>query len=108
MISFQYKKRFQEIYAEIEIIVKKAKQEIENANWKNSWRLMNKNQKLLSELGVSIKKLDNMINAALDAGAFGAKISGAGGGDCMIAIASAGDIKSVEKQSPKRRKNYQY
>ena len=91
------KKRLQEIYNEIEIIVKKAKQEVENANWKIVGELMNKNQKLLSELGVSIKKLDDMIGASLDAGAFGAKISGAGGGDCMIAIASSDDIKSVEK-----------
>jgi len=28
-----------------------------------------------------------MINASLLAGAYGAKLSGAGGGDCMIAIA---------------------
>ncbi len=91
------KKKLQEIYAEIEIIVKKAKQEIENSNWKIVGELMNKNQRLLSELGVSIKKLDDMINAALGVGAFGAKISGAGGGDCMIAITPKNNIKSVEK-----------
>ena len=58
---------------------------------------MNKNQRLLSELGVSIKKLDDMMSASLGAGAFGAKISGAGGGDCMIAITPTNNIKSVEK-----------
>ena len=40
-------------------------------------------------LGVSIEKLDNMIKGALDNGAYGAKLSGAGGGDCMIALSSS-------------------
>jgi mevalonate kinase len=91
------RKRLQEIYDEIEVIVEKAKLEIEDANWERFGKLMNKNQGLLSELGVSIEKLDNMINAALGAGAFGAKISGAGGGDCMIAVAPEDHIKSVEE-----------
>jgi mevalonate kinase len=90
-------KRLRDIYAEIEGIVKKAKQEIENANWKIVGELMNSNQKLLIELGVSTEKLDNMINASLDAGVYGAKISGAGGGDCMIALVPEDHIKSVEK-----------
>jgi len=35
---------------------------------------------------VSTEKLETMISAANAAGAYGAKLSGAGGGDCMIAI----------------------
>jgi mevalonate kinase len=49
-------------------------------------KIMNKNQELLSELGVSTARLDAMIAAARNAGAFGAKLSGAGGGDCMICL----------------------
>jgi mevalonate kinase len=49
---------------------------------------MNKNQELLVKLGVSSVKLDAMTYAANNAGAFGAKLSGAGGGDCIIAISS--------------------
>ncbi len=48
--------------------------------------LMNENQRLLEILGVNIPKLDAMIAAARGAGAYGAKLSGAGGGDCMIAL----------------------
>lgn len=89
-------KRLQEIYNEIETIVKKGKQAIENSNWQQSGQLMNENQKLLEELGVSTPKLNAMIKAALANGAYGAKLSGAGGGDCMIAFVPADKLKSVE------------
>jgi len=51
----------------------------------------------LEELGVSSPKLDRLINAARAAGAYGAKLSGAGGGDCMIALVSDDKKKNVEK-----------
>jgi len=59
---------------------------LEQKNWPELGRLMNQNQALLRRLGVSTPKLDQMIETALAAGAYGAKLSGAGGGDCMIAL----------------------
>lgn len=88
--------RLQEIYNEIEKIVEKTKPLIISSDWQKVGELMSENQKLLSELGVSIDKLDNMISGAISAGAYGAKLSGAGGGDCMIALAPEVKIKSVE------------
>ena len=38
-------------------------------------------------LDVSTVKIDNMLDAALDAGALGGKITGSGGGGCMFAYA---------------------
>lgn len=78
--------RLNEIYSEIEDIVEKAKPEILNQNWEFVGSLMNDNQNLLKELGVSIDKLDKMIAGAINRGAYGGKLSGAGGGDCMIAL----------------------
>jgi mevalonate kinase len=49
-------------------------------------RLMNVNQGLLDALGVNILELSNLIYSARGAGAFGAKITGAGGGGCMVAL----------------------
>ncbi len=50
--------------------------------------LMNDHQKVLREiLKISTPKIDRMIKAALDAGAFGGKINGSGGGGCMFAYA---------------------
>ena len=49
-------------------------------------RLMNVNQGLLDALGVNILELSRLIYSARVAGAFGAKITGAGGGGCMVAL----------------------
>ncbi len=77
----------EKIYDDISLLVEQAKDTITASDWKKFGELMNKNQEYLSELGVSIDKLDDMINGAVSAGAYGAKLSGAGGGDCMIAVA---------------------
>ena len=58
--------------------------------------LMNFNEGYLATLGVESKKLADMIYRARDAGAYGAKLSGAGIGDCMIAIASEDKKQAVE------------
>ena len=50
--------------------------------------LLNDHQKILKDvLGISTPKIDRMIEAALKAGAYGAKINGSGGGGCMFAYA---------------------
>ncbi len=50
--------------------------------------LMNEHQKVLRDiLKISTPKIDRMIAAALNAGAYGAKINGSGGGGCMFAYA---------------------
>lgn len=49
--------------------------------------LMNINHALLCGMRVSDESLDWLINAARKAGALGAKLTGAGGGGCMVALA---------------------
>lgn len=49
--------------------------------------LMNANQSLLSELGVSDERNDAVIKLAMNAGALGAKLTGGGGGGSCIALA---------------------
>jgi mevalonate kinase len=49
-------------------------------------RLMDFNHGLLSALGVSSRSLDAMVWAARDAEAHGAKLTGAGGGGCIVAL----------------------
>ncbi len=84
------------IYNSIEILVNSAKEEIVKQNWEQIGILMSENQKLLQSLGVSIPKLDNMIMSANNAGAYGAKLSGAGGGDCIIALTPQEKISEVK------------
>ena len=57
-------------------------------------QLLNEHQKVLREvLGISTFKINRMIDAAIDAGAYGAKINGSGGGGCMFAYAPASPEK---------------
>jgi mevalonate kinase len=49
-------------------------------------RYMNMNHALLEVLGVGHPQLSKIVLAARSAGAFGAKITGAGGGGCMVAL----------------------
>lgn len=48
--------------------------------------LMNDNHELLRALGVSTPRLEQARTMALRAGAFGAKLTGAGGGGCVVAL----------------------
>lgn len=57
--------------------------------------LMNINQGLLDAIGVSSPELANLICAARSAGAYSAKITGAGGGGCMVALTRSSDVEQV-------------
>jgi mevalonate kinase len=57
--------------------------------------LMNMNHALLYGLGVSDESLEWLINGARKGGALGAKLTGAGGGGCMIALAREEKLERV-------------
>jgi len=56
---------------------------------------MNINQGLLDAIGVSSPELADLIFAARSAGAYSAKITGAGGGGCMVALTQLPDVEKV-------------
>lgn len=62
---------------------------LERGEWAELGRLINLNQLLLEKIGVSCPELDALIDAALNAGAWGAKLSGSGGGGIMVALTPA-------------------
>lgn len=57
--------------------------------------LMNINHAMLSAMGVSNEPLDRLVHAARKAGALGAKLTGAGGGGCMVALAPPDGLERV-------------
>jgi len=59
--------------------------------------LMNINHALLCAVGVSHEALERLIYAARKDGALGAKLTGGGGGGCMIALAETDKLKRVAK-----------
>lgn len=58
--------------------------------------LMNENQRLLAQLTVSSPALEKLNDAAKDAGATGAKLSGGGRGGNMIALSPTQDTTAIE------------
>jgi mevalonate kinase len=62
--------------------------------------LMNINHGLLSALGVSSRSLDTMVWAAREAGAEGAKLTGAGGGGCIVALDRTAETQTSLRYTP--------
>lgn len=105
--KFKHKERkFMEGVGEIVKIVLEARDELRKSkpDLYKIGELMNLNQHYLAEYlqvsgdcPVSPNKLEVLIEAALNAGALGAKLSGSGGGGCMIAICLPEDIEAVSE-----------
>ncbi len=74
------------IFDQIDKVTKEAKRKLMEENFAEVGKLMVENQNLLNELGISSVELDRLNKVSMEAGALGAKLSGAGGGDCMIAV----------------------
>jgi mevalonate kinase len=89
-------RKIKNIFDRIEAITLKAKKSIKAKDWPEVGRLMQQNQTLLEEIGVSTYRLENLITTAENAGAWGAKLSGAGGGDCIIALCPEEKKQQVE------------
>lgn len=76
--------------AGIESLVKNAKLCIEAGDVRGLGQLMNYNQMLLSGLFLSTADIERACAIARDAGALGAKLTGAGGGGAVIALCEDG------------------
>lgn len=77
-------------------IVKRAKLVLKRGDYSKLGQLMNLNQGWLQALGVSTNELDYLINISRLSGAYGSKLSGAGGGDCMVALINEENRVAVE------------
>jgi mevalonate kinase len=91
------KRRVNGIFSDITLLVEQAKQTLNQQDWPHLGLLMDQNQHLLRQLQVSSIELENLIAAAKSVGAWGAKLSGAGGGDCMLALPNDDGRSAVAK-----------
>ncbi len=78
-------------------IARQARTAIETGDATVLGSLMDENQRLLMEMGVSSPELERLIQAARDAGALGAKLSGAGRGGNMIALVQKDDVGRIRQ-----------
>ncbi|MDD4651905.1 MAG: mevalonate kinase [Methanothrix sp.] len=69
---------------------------IKEGNAAETGELMNINHGLLASLGVSSREMEELVYAARGAGgALGAKLTGAGGGGCMIALPGSAGLEPL-------------
>lgn len=86
-----------EIFDGMSRLVEEGREALLTRDWRRLGRAMSLSQSLLDALGVSTPKLAQLVSVAEDAGAYGAKLSGAGGGDCMVALAEAEQRDGVRR-----------
>jgi len=78
----------EQIFDAIAELVNNAQNALETGEHAKLGQLMDLNQQLLNSLLLSTTKLEEMCQLARDSGALGAKLTGGGGGGCMIALAA--------------------
>lgn len=91
--------KFAQIFDACGRIAKAARQAIEAGNVQQVGQLMTENHTWLQKMTVSSPELDNLVDAALRAGALGAKLSGAGRGGNMIALVAEDEMETAVRDA---------
>jgi mevalonate kinase len=79
-------------FAGIRSLVDNARLALEAGDVIGLGRLMDLNQMLLAGLFLSTQEIEQMCSLAREAGAHGAKLTGAGGGGCVVALVPSGEV----------------
>ncbi|MBT8450671.1 MAG: mevalonate kinase [Deltaproteobacteria bacterium] len=85
-------RRVNEAFEAIEVLVRNARLAIEAGDHISLGQLLDLNHSILCSLMLCTSRLDEMCRTARSAGALGAKMTGAGGGGCMFALAPKHDL----------------
>ncbi|MGQ9550864.1 MAG: mevalonate kinase [Candidatus Bathycorpusculaceae bacterium] len=87
--------KYNPLFEEAEDLAFKARKALEEFDLRRVGTLMNENHRLLQEIDVSCEKLDYLVNLAREKGAFGAKLTGGGGGGCMVALTPGRELQEA-------------
>ena len=87
--------KYDAIFSKIGEISRKGRECIEEGNIDELGRLMSQNQQLLKEIGVSSPEIDRLVDVSMKNGSLGAKLTGAGKGGCIAALASPEDAGRI-------------
>jgi mevalonate kinase len=94
--------RFEQLFDAVGKVAGQARERIETGQGAPLGPLMDENHVLLVQMGVSSERLDGLVDAARQAGAQGAKLSGAGRGGNIIALVTpdtAGPVGQALRQA---------
>ena len=89
----QNPKKYNVVFKQAKDLALRGRAALEAFDLKQVGELMNKNHHLLREIEVSCKELDYMVDLARTKGAFGAKMTGGGGGGCILALTPGKDLQ---------------
>jgi mevalonate kinase len=89
----QNSQKYGALFSQAEDLAFKARKALEAFDLRKFGRLMNENHRLLQEIEVSCKELDQLVDLAREQGAFGAKLTGGGGGGCMVALTPGKELQ---------------
>ncbi|MFB3889014.1 MAG: mevalonate kinase [Candidatus Bathyarchaeia archaeon] len=78
--------KYDPIFLQAEALAIAGKKALLDYDLKKVGELMNENHRLLQEIEVSSKELDLLVDLSRKQGAYGAKLTGGGGGGCMVAL----------------------
>jgi mevalonate kinase len=85
--------KYDPIFKQAENLGVAGRKALEAYDLKKVGDLMNENHRLLQEIGVSSKELDMLVDLARKQSAFGAKLTGGGGGGCMVALTPGKELQ---------------
>jgi mevalonate kinase len=85
--------KYESLFKQAEALAYEGRKALEANNLKKMGEFMNENHRLLQEIEVSSQELDLLVDIARKQGAFGAKLTGGGGGGCMIALTPAMELQ---------------
>jgi len=85
--------KYGQIFKQAENLTYAGRKALESYDLKKVGELMNENHRLLQEIEVSSIELDLLVDIARKNGAFGAKLTGGGGGGCMVALTSGKELQ---------------
>jgi mevalonate kinase len=86
-------KKYEPLFKKAENIAFAGRKALEQGEVKKVGDLMNENHRLLQEIGVSSTELDLLVDIARKQGVFGAKLTGGGGGGCMVALTPGKELQ---------------
>ena len=100
------KDQVSEMFNSIKKLVRDAKVAFENNDLVELGALMNLNQEILKNIGVSNMEIENLIKFSRKNGAYGSKLTGAGGGGCIISLTDSNNEKQLLKALSKKSESF--